>query len=78
MQVSERNVSKPDFGTRYGHYEFLVIPFGLTNPPIIFMDLMNWVCRSFLVRSVIVYIDEILAYSRSVDVTTQNFHSFKP
>ena len=53
------------FRTRYGHYEFVVIPFGLTNAPTVFMDLMNRVCRLMLDRSVIVFIDDILVYSKT-------------
>ena len=52
------------FRTRYGHYEFVVMPFGLTNSLAAFMDLMNHVCRSILDQCVIVFIDDILVYSK--------------
>ncbi|GKD21570.1 putative reverse transcriptase domain-containing protein, partial [Tanacetum coccineum] len=63
----EDDIPKTVFRTRYGHLEFTIMPFGLTNAPGIFMDLMNRVCRSYLDKSVIVFIDDILIYSKTRD-----------
>ncbi|GJZ07060.1 putative reverse transcriptase domain-containing protein [Tanacetum coccineum] len=65
LRVHEDAISKTAFRTRYGHFESTVMPFGLTNAPVVFMDLMNRVCKPYLGRFVIVFIDDILAYSKT-------------
>ncbi|GKE67344.1 putative reverse transcriptase domain-containing protein, partial [Tanacetum coccineum] len=65
LKIREEDIPKLAFRTRYGHYEFIVMPIGLTNAPAAFMDLRNRVCRPILDKSVIVFIDDILIYSKS-------------
>ncbi|KAF3667099.1 RNA-directed DNA polymerase -like protein [Capsicum annuum] len=65
LKVRELDIPKTSFRTRYGHYEFLVVSFGLTNAPTAFMNLMNRVLRQFLDLFVIVFIDDILIYFKS-------------
>nr|GEZ10115.1 putative reverse transcriptase domain-containing protein [Tanacetum cinerariifolium] len=65
LRVHEDNIPKIAFRTRYAHFEFTVMPFGLTNAPAVFMDLMNRVCRPYLDKLVIVFIDDILIYFKT-------------
>lgn len=65
LKIREQEVYKTTFGTRYGHYEYLVMSFRLTNAPTTFIDMMNRVFRPYLDSFVFVFIDYILIYSKS-------------
>ena len=72
LRVKDEDVPKTAFRTRYGHYEFLVMPFGLTNAPEAFMDLMNRVFRPYVDQFVVVFIDDILVYSKDAQEQEQH------
>ena len=65
LRIREEDIPEMAFRSRYGHYEFLFMSFGLTNAPVIFMELINKVFKEFLDTFVIVFIDDILVYSKS-------------
>jgi hypothetical protein len=65
VRIKEEDIRKTTFRTRYFHYEFIVVPFGLSNAPVVFMCLMNGVFREYLDKFVIVFLDDIIIYSKS-------------
>jgi hypothetical protein len=77
LKVQEKDVQKMAFRTRYGHYEFLVMPFGLTNAPAAFMDMMNRIFRELVDRCVVVFIDDILIYSKSQEEHEEHLQTVK-
>ena len=67
IRVKREDVLKTAFRTHYGHYEYLVMPFRVTNAPAVFMDYMNRIFHDYLDQFVVVFIDDILVYSRSIE-----------
>ena len=67
LRILEADIHKTTFHTRYGHCEFIVVPFGLTNAPSVFMSLMNGVFRNYLDKFFVIFLDDILVYSSSIE-----------
>jgi hypothetical protein len=65
VRIKEEDIHKTSFRTKYGNYEFVVVPFGLSNAPTVFMFLMNGIFRNYLDKFVIGFLDDILVYSKS-------------
>ncbi|TYK26797.1 pol protein [Cucumis melo var. makuwa] len=74
LRIKDSSIPKTTFRSRYGHYEFIVMSFGLTNAPVVFMNLMNRVFREFLGTFVIVFIDDILIYSKTEAEHEEHLH----
>ncbi|KAL4026723.1 hypothetical protein IC575_015162 [Cucumis melo] len=74
LRIRDGDIPKTTFRSRYGHYEFVVMSFGLTNAPAVFMDLMNRVFKDFLDSFVIVFIDDILIYSKTEAEHEEHLH----
>jgi hypothetical protein len=70
VRIKEENMSKKTFRTRYYDYEFVVVPFGLTNTQYTFMCLMNDIFRNYLYKFIVVFLDDILIYSKSEEKQT--------
>jgi hypothetical protein len=72
VRIKEEDINKTTFRTRYGHYKFTVVLFGFSNKPIVFMCLLNGVFRSYLDKFVIVFLDDILIYSKFEEENEQH------
>nr|GEX20827.1 hypothetical protein [Tanacetum cinerariifolium] len=72
--VRDEDIPKTAFRNRYGHYEFRVVPFGFTNASAVFMNLMNRVCKPYLDKFVIIFIDDILIYSKRKEEHTEHLN----
>jgi hypothetical protein len=74
IRIKEGEEWKTAFRTRYGHYEYLVMPFGLTNAPATFQSMINYLLRQYLDIFVVVYLDDILIYSRTLEQHQEHVH----
>ena len=73
VRIKDEDIHKKTFRTRYGHYEFVVVPFGLTNAPTTFMCLMNSVFSRYLYKFGLVFLDDILVYSKNEEEHEEHF-----
>ena len=74
LKIREQDIPKTAFTTRYGLYEYTVMSFGLTNAPAYFMNMMNKVFMEFLDKFVVVFIDDILVYSKNEEEHKEHLH----
>jgi len=72
LEVKKEDIPKITFRTPYGHYEFLVMPFRVNNGPVVFMDLMNRIFSPYLDRFMVLFINDILVYSKNEEEHTED------